>query len=117
MDTIRALISFVNNGTADNSSLQLARTEIGDDRMRVVAVKVLGWMKSQHRIGKLRPLQLKSSQSWTQELSNLMSEHQLFSEVLELRDSAVVFNSSLSEEGQLEICALVDREHEPRLMT
>lgn len=117
MDTIHALISFVNNGKADGSLFQSVSSEIGDDRMRVIAIKVLGWMKSQHRMGKLRPLRLKPAWSWCNELSELMSRLDIFSDVLELQTSGIVFKSSLSEKTKLEICELVDRKYEPRLMT
>lgn len=100
-----------------SSSLQLANTEIGEERLRVVVVKLLGWMKSQHRMGKLRPLVLKSHYHWCQDLTLLMEKHQLFSEILELRQKELVLRSSLSEETQLELCAIVDRNHEPRLIT
>lgn len=116
MESVHSLISFVKDGTTSDPYLLLAKHEIGDERLREVAIKVLGWMKSQHRMGKLRPLPLKAHHCWSQELSNLMINHQVFADLLELRDGEVILESSLPEQTHLEICALVDREYKPRLM-
>jgi hypothetical protein len=74
-------------------------------------------MKSQHRLGKLRPLTLKQGHAWCEEAALLMNEKGLFKAVFQIDESSIQFASHIASNEQADLCALVDREFSPRLMT
>jgi hypothetical protein len=115
VNTVQEMLRYVENGVANTPTLMQVRSMIGDDRLRVLCIKLLGWMKSQHRIGKLRPLQLKAEHEWAQNLRCVTSE-KLWSEVFELSGDELGFCATLTVEQRFDLCAAVDREYQPTLM-
>ena len=116
MDTIYELIGFLSKGSEGSPALQQAEEVVGETRLRVLSIKLLGWMKSQHRLGKIRPLTLNAEHEWCENLRQVMVQR-LFADVFELQETQLILSTALGVDKQLALCALVDREYSPTLMT
>src|SRR3954452_20923733 len=83
MTIIDDLLAFVNSGHV-SEGLLIARQRMSDEDLRIVAIKILSWLKSQNRVHTKRPLPLNIEYPWCSQLidwltvdshlSNLFSE-------------------------------------------
>jgi hypothetical protein len=114
MDCILDLIAYVERG---QGSEWISRIEvvIGAARLRVVAIKLLGWLKSQNRLRTKRPLDLKVAFAWCAELRNVLAHDSSLGTIFVASDNSVDFRSEISEDLRNEIRGEVDSNHNPPL--
>lgn len=116
MNSIEALINYVNDQSAEDD-VRTAQVELGDARLRVVAIKILGWLKSQHRLSKFRDLPLRKDKEWCVDATSLMLENRLFLDMLQIDESLISFAGQLSDSDKAALCETVDQGFAPRLLT
>ncbi len=114
--TVADLLRFVNAGASTATQISPAIAEIGRKQVRVVAIKLLSWMKSQHRIGKLWPLELLEKFEWCRNLLHLMQKQAFASDLIHATDTTVVFLPELNEDQVKTLLAFVDAGYQPQLM-
>jgi hypothetical protein len=117
MDFVKALARYVDTGQVSSKSMRDAKESIGEYRLRVLCITLLEWMKSQHRTGKPRPLQLNKEYTWCEDLRQLMGCTSLFDDVLEIQDHSLDFATALMEESRAELCTAADQSYSPTLRT
>lgn len=117
MDIVTALTTFLDNGELLDESMLSAHCEVGDVRLRVVAIKLLGWLKSQHQTGRQKPLALNKKFEWCNDLKKLISSEIFFSDVLMVDGDSLDFARDISPDLRRQLCAEADRKYTPRLMT
>lgn len=110
------MIRYV-DGDPASAELKMAQEELGDEGLRVVVLKILGWLKSQHRLGRLRALTIKHEYAWCQDTMLLMKDRGLLLGTFQINESCIKFVDSIVDDEQSELCELVDRKFRPRLMT
>lgn len=116
MEVIHDLLDYVNEGTLCES-LQSGADTIGSHRLRVVAIKVLGWLKSQHRMATKCALALNRSHTWCENLEVWMQLGSPLSECFEIGEDGFDFRAEVTQDERDDIRAMVDTHHQPRLMT
>lgn len=109
MDFVKMLAAYVDTGQISNTSIRDAEDIIGKYRLRILCIKLLGWMKSQHRIGKPSRLHLKKEHAWCKDLRELMLSTAMFDNVLEIQNHFLDFATSLTQESRSELCATADQ--------
>ena len=112
---ITGMIEFVNLGTASTPAIGAALCEIGQSELRLVVIKVLAWIKSQKRIGKLWELELNEQYSWVQKLTFLVNEFAFLAGVVRIVDKRLILDPALNETELQEILAFVDANYQPRV--
>lgn len=117
MHFVEMLVTYVDTGQVASTSMRDAEVLIGSDRLRVVSIKLLSWMKSQHRMGKLRRLQLEKEHAWCEDLRQLMGSTAMLDNVLEIQDHSLDFAAALADESRAELCAAADQSYSPPLRT
>ncbi len=116
MQLIEELVQYA-DGSRPVAELETAQKELGDERLRVVVLKILGWLKSQHRLGRLRTLTIKQEYAWCQDAILLIKDRGLLLSTFQISEGSIKFADSIAEEKQAELCAIVDSKFSPRLMT
>ena len=115
MKSVNDLLDYVEKGhTAD--WLVAIELNIGRERLRVLCIKVLGWLKSQNRIRTKRPLDLNMAYPWCAELASVLVQDAHLAAIFAVVESAFDFREDVSDELRNEIRAKVDKDYEPRLM-
>jgi hypothetical protein len=110
------LLGFVNANASTATQINLAIAEIGRRQVRVVAIKLLKWMKSQHRIGKLWPLELEEKHECCRNLLHLIQSQAFAADVIYTKDTTIVFRPELNENEVNAMLAVVDAGFQPPLM-
>jgi hypothetical protein len=116
MEVVNSLVGFVIDDCIQSAILDEARSSIGARNFRIVAIKLLGWLKSQARLGKQYPLKVNCRYRWCQDLTILITEHGFLGELVELSDETLIWRVDVSEPTRRQVCSFVDREYNPPLM-
>lgn len=109
------LSDYVETGTVGRKLAPLV-DEVGPVGVRIVGIKILGWLKAMFRTGKRRPLTFNESHSWCQNFRVLMSELPELRDLFEVKQGHIDFQSSVSEAEQLDIRKFVDAHYNPKLI-
>lgn len=117
MDTVEDLVAFIDSKEVNSQSLRRALEDMDQRRLRIIAIKILDWMKSQYRIGQLRHLRLRKDYTWCNDLRHIIETHQFFHEMLTIEDEGLTFASHLDNESRMHICAKANQLYNPPLMT
>lgn len=117
MNVIEALIAYVDKDADVAGLLAAAEERIGDDRLRILAIKLLAWMKAQHRSRKLRPLTLADDFTWCNDLRHVLRYDDTLTAVFAIKDHTLNFVDSLPTSERLALCETVDSRYRPPLMT
>lgn len=115
MGLIEAMLSYLENHSP-SAELSVAQEEIGDQRLRVVLIKILGWMKVQHRLHKLRPLTMRQEYTWCEDVTMLIDGKGLFLDTFEIRSGSIQLSHRISDRERAELCAFVDQRFNRPLM-
>jgi len=114
---VEELISFMETGKTQFDQIVGALGVIDTYRLRVICTAILGWMKSQHYHGRMKPLSINPDHQWVQELKNLMLQFGSFNDLLQISGTHLRFNSQIDESTQKQICETAHRLYHPPLMT
>ena len=116
-EAVKNLLDFVSSPqAAPASDLANAISEVGKLRLRLVAIKLLSWLKLQRKLGKPLSLDLDDRHEWCRDLVTLVKSHGLLDDMITIQGGAVVLSSSLSADEREELLAFVDDGYQPRLM-
>jgi hypothetical protein len=115
MTLIMELARFVETQDSHSPLIADACSIIGAPRLRVVAIKLLGWLKAQHRLGKESALQLDSHYQWCVELKRLVAECRAFSEVFREENDTLVFRDDIEQAKRVAARSVADKEYNPIL--
>jgi hypothetical protein len=116
-ETIEYFVDFVNSRERGPGPGRLseARSEIGSQRMRVVAIKLVSWLKGMRRLGKPLPLPLNTQFEWCHDLLQLINDKGLLRDVINVREDGLVLSPDLSSQEREELLAFVDAGYKPKL--
>ncbi len=116
MQVIRDLLAYVNDGRV-GESLAATQESIGPTGLRVVAIKVLSWLKSQNRLPTKRPLKINMEYPWCANLATLLATNTDIAVIFVLCEDAFDFRAEIAEGTRREILACVDAHYQPPLIT
>ena len=116
MDVIDDLLDFVETGAACGW-LAAVEQQIGHLRLRVIAIKILSRLKSQHRFPKIRPLELNLSYPWCADLQDHLMGQPKFAALFVVSEGAMDFHGSISDDVRREIRARANERYNPPLRT
>lgn len=117
MQLVDEMIRYVDGEPfSPDSELSVAEAELGGQRLRLVVLRLLGWMKLQHRLGKRKDLTLTQRYEWCDDSVLLIDERGLFSSAFRVDEGSVQFASHIENDECMELCAEVDSRFKPRLM-
>ncbi len=116
-ENIAGLLDFVNNRPPQADAVRAAAARLGDRNLHGAAIHILGWLATQHRIGKPVPFPLDVSHEWCRDISQLVQEGGLLSDSLTLRDGNVEFRPDLDEDERRTISEFVNQRYVPKLRT
>jgi hypothetical protein len=108
------LVEYVENGKT-SEGMHECLEEIGAVEVRIVAIKLLGWLKQLARTGKQKGLKFNKSYTWCMNFIRLMSTLPELRLLLELKEREIDFRSDVSADERLEIAKYVDVHHNPKL--
>ena len=115
---LHELVEFSNTGKVGPTLSKLAAL-LGAPALRVVAIKVLGWL--QYRARRVRPtdmpLQLTPAYPWCSQLRTALSASPELAAVFQIEGESLSFSARISPEERKAIERLVGQGLEGRLMT
>lgn len=111
---VHDLVGFVESGNTPPSLSQNNNT-IGSRSLRVVAINLLGWLKSRAKFPNERPLTLRSDFEWCANLRTLMSSSPELSAMFQIDGDAFNFSSAVPQAQQREIEQFVNQNYRPPL--
>jgi hypothetical protein len=115
MESVNDLLDYVERGRAADWLAAIEGT-IGRQRVRVVSIKVLSWLKSQNHLRTKRALDLNMAYPWCAELATVLAQDSRLAGIFVVAGNTFDFREEVSEELRNEIRAKVDADHNPRLM-
>jgi hypothetical protein len=95
------------------ASLECAVSKLGRVRMRLLAMKILRWLKTQHRFGNDRPMALDFEFRWCQELRQLVDLWPELGSLLQIVGDEVTFRDTATREDRLRLRQQVDEAYRP----
>jgi len=116
MGIILELLDFVNKGQV-SEWLHHAETRLGREEVRLLAIKLLGWLKSRNRFQRNRPLALNKHRPWCRELVDWLTHDERLASLFSASEDSFDFRDDVPEELRRAIWAKVDAEYSPRLRT
>lgn len=111
---IRELLQYVENDQT-GALLQSIALELGKSDLRVVAIKLLGWIKVQARQNKPQPLELSRAFPWCERLRNVVQKSEHFSELFNIEGNILDFRAEVSQKERAQILELVNEQFNPPL--
>jgi len=116
MKSVNDLLDYVEKGHVADWLVAIERN-IGRERLRVLCIKVLGWLKSQNHLRTKRALDLNMAYPWCAELAGVLAQDAHLAAIFAVAENTFDFREDVSDELRNEIRAMVDKDYEPRLMT
>ncbi|HWD26122.1 MAG TPA: hypothetical protein VG387_03085 [Rhizomicrobium sp.] len=116
LSEVEALVAFVNTGEAGAPSMVKLVGELGPRRARVACIKLLSWLKSQKRIGKLFPLRVDAQYPWAQDVRHIVEKGTSLKDLFISADGVVRFRENLEQRKIDDMLAFVDGAFQPPLM-
>ncbi len=116
IDVVDGLLVYVESG-ATSPGLSPGVEAMDQLRVRVIAIKLLGWLRLQATSLTERPLELIDAYTWSQDLRKLITLCSSFSEVFEIQGNSIDFRATVSMEERTRIRQMVVRRYKPRLFT
>lgn len=113
---IYELVELVETGKVPVSLAQIDGS-IGSQELRVVAIKVLGWLKSRARFPNDRPFNLYDSFGWCANLRVLVASSDELSSTFQIDGNVLNFAPTVTPLERREIEKFVDQHYRPPLMT
>jgi hypothetical protein len=115
---IEIILAFVNSpGTPLPVELNTIHSQVGKLRLRLVAVKILAWLKLQRKLGKPLPLDLDDRHEWCRDLVYFVNSWPLLQSIIRIEGAAAILSSDLSVDAREKLLTLVDTRYQPRLIT
>jgi hypothetical protein len=116
-ETIKYFVDFLNSRESGPGPGRVseARSAIGSQRMRVVAIKLVSWLKDMRRLGKPLPLPLNTQFEWCRDLVQLINDKGLLRDVIDVREDGLMLSPDLSSQEREELLAFVDAGYKPKL--
>jgi hypothetical protein len=114
MDSVNELLDYVEKGRSA-VWLALVEQQIGCERLRIVVIKILAWLKSQNRLRTKRPLDLNMAYPWCADLIDLLAPNVHLVSIFIISENTFDFREDVDEELRNEIRATVDRDYNPPL--
>lgn len=108
VEVIRSLIEYVAKPGSDTPLLQNDIDVIGDQRFRILAINLLGWIKRRLDKSEPGPKKLNPDFTWCQNLIDVLDQQGEVARVFEVRDGHLRFASCLPESEAKQIIADVD---------
>ena len=109
---IRELLDVFNGGEPSPALAHLIMT-LGHEDVRILSMKLFGWLKSQKRFRHERPLEYRGEYHWCRDLVTAMQEWDDLGELFVMAAEGLVFTMALSAAERDTIRDLVDREYDP----
>ena len=111
---IKDIIDFVNENKTPNSFFNIEE-KLGKLDLRLISIKLLGWLKSQHRCLKKRPLKLEKKYPWSNDLIRWVEEYKELSTLFVVSEGKLDFSGEVPEIERGKIRAFVNSEYNPPL--
>ena len=111
---VSELLQYVENDQT-GALLEGIELELGKSDLRVVAIKLLGWIKVQARQKKPQPLELCPAFPWCERLRNVVQKNEHFSEVFNVEGNILDFRVEVSQKERAQILELVNEKFNPPL--
>jgi hypothetical protein len=116
IEIIRDILDYVNT---QRVSISLTKIEeyLGQEKLRVISIKILSWLRNQNRMLKKRPLRLNMQYPWCVNLSSWLEQDEVLAKVFTISDNTCDFSDEVSETEKKAIRIMVDEGYRPKLMT
>lgn len=115
---IKDLLEFIDSPDGmPSDNMAGAVSEFGKLRIRVVAIKILSWLKTQHKTSRLFPLDLNDRYEWCRDFVRLYSDKAFLPDILSIDKGAVVLSADLSTKERDDLLKYVDASYRPPLMS
>lgn len=114
--SIKDLVKFIDSGITDNT-LERAKEQIGVDNLRIVSIKLLGWLRSELLIIRGRPLNAKQNSRWFNDLKILVERTEGLYNLFSCSESSINFCCEVSKKERLSIHRYVFNNYKPPLRT
>lgn len=116
MESVNELLDCVEKGRSADW-LAVVERQIGRKRLRVVAINILAWLKSQNRLRTKRPLDLNMAYPWCTDLIAYLAPDVHLVSIFVISENTFDFREDVDENSRNAIRAMVDRDFRPPLMT
>jgi hypothetical protein len=113
---IKDIINFVNENKTPKSFFNIEE-KLGKLELRLISIKLLGWIKSQHRCLKKQPLKLEKKYPWSFDLIRWLDEDKELSTLFVISEGKLDFSNKVTENERETIRAFVNSEYNPPLFT
>jgi hypothetical protein len=113
---IAEFVDYVENRTTGNT-LASVQGKIEATDLRILAIKLLGWLKEMARTGKHRPLAFNNTYTWCHNLLTLLSNIPQLNDLLVVDGNHIDFRDTLPADERVEIARYVDDHYKPKLRT
>jgi hypothetical protein len=113
---INALLAYVNNEGLFPPLVEIQQI-LGSRDLRVVCIKLLGWLKSQHREFRKRGLMLDDHFVWCANLKRWIAQGGSLSDMFCISNNVFDFRPTVSHTDRKAIRALVNDKHHPPVRT
>ena len=113
---VESWIDFLQSGIC-GAEMESLRATIGTQRLRVLIIKILGWLKAEARSGKsCRPLEVSPTHEWVVDLQKALEVSDQFRSALTLSGTALSLHTKTSDSDQSALLKTVDQRFTPPLM-
>jgi hypothetical protein len=116
MESVHDLLDYIETGRSANWLAEIEQ-RIGCERLRVVVIKVLCWLKSQIRLRAKRGLDVNTAYPWCADLLGWLAPDVHLASIFTVSERIFNFREDVSEAVRNSIRDQVDKGHKPPLIT
>lgn len=116
MDIISDIVTYVETNQV-STSLSDAQRSLGTQTLRDIAIEIVAWLKSQHRMKSKRSLALKTKYTWCRDLVKWMESGSPLEKWFAVSDNGFDFRIEVNSNERERIREMMDTQYQPRLMT
>jgi hypothetical protein len=116
MESVNDLLDYVEMRHSADWLVEIEQ-RIGRERLRVVVIKVLAWLKSQNHLRTKRGLDVNMAYPWCADLAGCLAPDVHMASMFTVSEGVFDFHEGVGEDLRDEIRAGVDKGHKPPLMT
>jgi hypothetical protein len=117
MQPFDELIDYLESGQA-GPRLAIVEQRIGLERLRIIAGRLLGWLKSRHHMrykAAYPPLRLNMSYDWCRDFAAVIAEDSILNSLFAVSEDGLDFRREIDEQTKNDVCSFVDSRHHPRM--
>ena len=115
MQIINDMLNFINKNEISDSLITIEEA-IGKKELRVVAIKILNWLKAQKRTSKNISLTIKNEHDWCKNLKHWLAHDALLANLFYIHENKYNFLPTVKENLRKKIRDTVDHSFKPPLM-